>query len=198
MAVPPASAHDPIFVQAEQTTPDVGPYMPDGAISWALYGSVLGPGDTRGFEFDLRDGEELYISLLIPNLEPELSLTDDQELPVLELEAPDGTTRTLTNDMREPFDEPFSATSYVTLNGGTGAGTSRSVPRRGRWRRPVAVHRGDRGAGGVLHSRPNAPVIARRASPASPRRFRPGTRHRRVRRRPRDLGSRVMPRSRWI
>ncbi len=111
----PASAHDPIFVEQDQTTPDVGPYMPDGAISWALYGSVLEPGDTRGFEFDLRDGEELYISMLIPNLEPELSLSDD-ELPIIELEAPDGTTRTITNDMREPFDEPFSNTSYVTLS----------------------------------------------------------------------------------
>lgn len=111
----PASAHDPIFVQEDQTTPDVGPYLPDGTISWALYGSVLEPGDTRGFEFDLREGDDLYISLLIPNLEPELSLSDD-ELPVIELEAPDGTITTITNDMREPFDEPFSSTSYLTLS----------------------------------------------------------------------------------
>lgn len=111
----PAAAHDPIFVVEDQTTPDEGPYLPDGAISWALYGSVLGPGDTRGFEFDLREGEELYISLLIPNLEPELSLADD-ELPVIELETPDGTTRTLVNDMRETFNEPFSNTSYLTLS----------------------------------------------------------------------------------
>ncbi len=111
----PAAAHDPIFVEADQTTPDTGPYLPDGAISWALYGSVLAPGETRGFEFDLRDGEELYISLLIPNLEPETSLGDD-ELPVIELEAPDGTTRTIGNDMREPFDEAFSNTSYLTLS----------------------------------------------------------------------------------
>ncbi len=111
----PASAHDPIFVEEDQTTPDVGPYLPDGTISWALYGSVLEPGDTRGFEFDLREGEELYISLLIPNLEPELSLSDG-ELPVIELEAPDGTTMTIGNDMREPFDEPFSNTSYLTLS----------------------------------------------------------------------------------
>ena len=111
----PAAAHDPIFVEEDQTTPDVGPYMPDGAISWALYGSVLDSGDTRGFEFELREGEELYISLLIPNREPEISLADD-ELPVIELEAPDGTTRTIINDMRETFDEAFSNTSYLTLS----------------------------------------------------------------------------------
>lgn len=110
----PAAAHDPIFIEKEQTTPDVGPYMPDGAISWALYGSVLEPGDTRGFEFDLRDGEELYISLLIPNLEPELSLADG-DLPVVELESPDGTTTSIVPEVREVFDEPFSGTSYITL-----------------------------------------------------------------------------------
>ncbi len=111
---PPAAAHDPIFVEQSQTTPDTGPYMPDGTISWALYGSVLEAGDTRGFEFDLREGDQLYVGLLIPNLEPELSLGDD-ELPTLALEAPDGSTMDITPEIREIFDEPFSNTSYVTL-----------------------------------------------------------------------------------
>lgn len=110
----PAFAHDPIFIGDEQTTPDTGPFMPDGAISWALYGQVLSEGDTRGFEFDLRDGEELYISLLIPNLSPELDL-EDAALPTLELENPDGSTRLLTANERTVFDEQFSRTSYVTL-----------------------------------------------------------------------------------
>ncbi len=109
-----ASAHDPIFLDNAQTTPDTGPYMPDGTISWALYGSVLDAGDTRGFEFDLRAGDELFISLLIPNLSPEVDLAE-AELPTIELEAPDGTVTTITATMREVFDEPFSRTSYVTL-----------------------------------------------------------------------------------
>lgn len=109
-----ASAHDPIFLDEAQTTPDTGPYMPDGTISWALYGSVLDEGDTRGFEFDLRDGDELYISLLIPNLSPELELAD-AELPTMELTAPDGTVTSIVPEVREIFDEPFSNTSYVTL-----------------------------------------------------------------------------------
>lgn len=114
LTVLPAAAHDPIFVGDDQTTPDNGPYMPDGTISWALYGQVLAPEDTRGFEFDLREGDELYVSLLIPNLSPELDLADE-ELPVLDLIAPDGTSRTLVAEIREVFDEPFSGTSYVTL-----------------------------------------------------------------------------------
>jgi hypothetical protein len=110
----PALAHDPIFISDDQTTPDTGPYMPDGSISWALYGTVLGAGDTRGFEFDLRDGDELSISLLIPNLSPETELADD-ELPVIELMKPDGTTTVVTPFEREVFDEPFSNTSYIGL-----------------------------------------------------------------------------------
>ena len=110
----PAAAHDPIFIADDQTTPDVGPYMPDGTISWALYGQVLDDGDTRGFEFDLRDGDELFFSLLIPNLSPELEL-GEAELPVLMVEGPDGEVRTFVADRRDVFDEPFSRTSYVNL-----------------------------------------------------------------------------------
>lgn len=112
--VPSAMAHDPIFVTADQTTPDTGPFMPDGSISWALYGSVLEAGDTRGFEFDLREGDEVFVSLLIPNLSPETELADD-ELPIIELEAPDGAMTIIAPEIRDVFDEPFSQTSYVTL-----------------------------------------------------------------------------------
>gem|GEM_PF-962441 len=109
-----AWAHDPIFITDDQTTPDTGPFMPDGSISWALYGAVLSDGDTRGFEFDLRDGDELFVSLLIPNLVPETDLADE-DLPVIELEAPDGSVTIIEAEIREVFDEPFSQTSYVTL-----------------------------------------------------------------------------------
>ncbi len=109
-----AAAHDPIFIADDQVSPDVGPYMPDGTISWALYGQVLSEGDTRGFEFDLREGDELFFSLLIPNLEPELGLAD-ADLPVLMVEGPDGEVRTFEADRRDVFDEPFSRTSYVNL-----------------------------------------------------------------------------------
>jgi len=112
---PTAWAHDPIFLSDDQTTPDTGPYMPDGTISWALYGSVLEAGDTRGFEFDLREGDELFVSLLIPNLSPEVDLSDD-ELPIINLVSPDGSQVTIAPEIRDVFDEPFSNTSYVTLS----------------------------------------------------------------------------------
>ena len=53
----PAAAHDPIFLTDDQTTPDTGPYLPDGAISWALYGTVADTGDIRSDDED-SDGRE--------------------------------------------------------------------------------------------------------------------------------------------
>jgi hypothetical protein len=112
--VAPVAAHDPIFLTGDQSTPDTGPYLPDGAISWAIYGTFPAADETRGFEFDLRDGDDLYASLLIPNLEPEISLPD-AELPYAELTLPNGEVRTLKAEIREVFDEQFSRTSYLTL-----------------------------------------------------------------------------------
>lgn len=34
----PAFAHDPIIITNDQTTPEAGPLLPDGTISFALYG----------------------------------------------------------------------------------------------------------------------------------------------------------------
>ena len=110
----PVAAHDPIFLTDEQTSPDTGPYFPDGAISWAVYGTFPASDQTRGFEFDLRDGDDLYASLLIPNLEPEISLPDS-ELPYAEVTLPNGEVRLLEAEIREVFDEVFSQTSYLTL-----------------------------------------------------------------------------------
>lgn len=110
----PAAAHDPIFLTEDQDSPETGPYLPDGTISFAVYGSLLASGDTRGLEFDLRDGDDLYLSLLIPDLEPETALADD-DLPTMTLIEPDGAERPITSTIRTPFADPFSGTNYVTL-----------------------------------------------------------------------------------
>lgn len=109
-----ASAHDPIIIEESQTTPDDGPLILDGTISFALYGVLNGGTDTRGFRVRLSDGQRLYVSLLIPDLAPENMLGPD-ELPTLQIDSPDGGTRTLTSDMRIAFDEPFSGTRYLRL-----------------------------------------------------------------------------------
>ncbi|NBN89210.1 MAG: hypothetical protein EBV24_02670 [Actinobacteria bacterium] len=45
LAADVARAHDPIILTDEQTTPDSGPFLPDGTISFALYGAFDAAGE---------------------------------------------------------------------------------------------------------------------------------------------------------
>ena len=58
-AVSTAAAHDPIILLDTQTTPDAGPLLPDGTISFALYGTVTAAGDTRGLRVRFAAGDTL-------------------------------------------------------------------------------------------------------------------------------------------
>ncbi len=109
-----AFAHDPIILTEAQTTPDSGPLLLDGTISFALYGTLMVPGDTRGVRVQFEAGDTLDLSLLVPALEPEQSLAD-VALPVLSVVRPDGSPEFLRPTERVRFDEPFSGTSYVRL-----------------------------------------------------------------------------------
>ena len=107
-------AHDPLFLLPDQETPSQGPLLPDGTISFALYGEFLAEGETRGFQANFNDGDVFQLELLIPALDPEQSLQQDQ-LPFLRLTIPDGSEQTLYPSIRTRFDEPFTNTSYFTL-----------------------------------------------------------------------------------
>ena len=107
-------AHDPIFIENTQVTPEDGPYLPDGNISFALYGTFEDEFDSRGFRSNLKAGNELVLSLLIPNLVPEKLLTLDQ-LPTLTVDRPDKSSVELIPENRAVFDEPFTGTSYLKL-----------------------------------------------------------------------------------
>lgn len=109
-----ASAHDPIILTSEQQTPADGPLLVDGTISFALYGSLDTGGDTRGFRVQFKEGDSLYISILIPDLAPENTL-DDVSLPFVNVEDPNGTTEKLAITEKIPFPEPFTGTNYVRL-----------------------------------------------------------------------------------
>lgn len=109
-----ASAHDPIILTENQTTPDQGPLLPDGTISFALYGTLLSAGETRGFRVTFNDGDSLYLSLLIPDLAPENNLAE-ATLPFIELTDPANETIRLSPTERVAFAEPFTGTNYVRL-----------------------------------------------------------------------------------
>jgi hypothetical protein len=107
-------AHDPLFLLPDQETPSQGPLLPDGTISFALYGEFKTEGETRGFQANFEEGDFFQLELLIPALDPEQSLQQDQ-LPFLHLTTPDGSEQTLYPSIRTRFDEPFTNTSYFTL-----------------------------------------------------------------------------------
>lgn len=109
-----ASAHDPIILTENQTTPDQGPLLPDGTISFALCGTLLSAGETRGFRVTFNDGDSLYLSLLIPDLPPENDLAE-ATLPFIELTDPANETIRLSPTERVAFAEPFTGTNYVRL-----------------------------------------------------------------------------------
>lgn len=109
-------AHDPIILTAEQITPTDGPLIMDGTISFALYGSLESPGDTRGFRVKFSEGDPLYLSMLIPDLTPENAL-DIASLPYLEVVDPNGAKTKLVATERVTFAEPYSGTNYVRLIG---------------------------------------------------------------------------------
>ena len=114
LSVSSALAHDPLILLPEQQTPEEGPLLPNGTISFALYGSLLEGGDQRGFQFILEPEDRLNISLLIPNLQPENELPE-KKLPRLFLYRPDGSVLEGISDLYVPFDEPFSMTRYIRI-----------------------------------------------------------------------------------
>lgn len=105
------SAHDPIILTAEQTTPDDGPLLVDGTISFALYGAVADPGDTRAFRVRYAAGQTFNLSALVPNLDPERGMSVDQ-YPTITVVTPSGETIDLQPGEVSTFDEPFTKTSY--------------------------------------------------------------------------------------
>ena len=123
-----AKAHDPIILTADQSTPADGPLLLDGTISFALYGSLDSAAETRGFRVKFNAGDPLYISILIPDLAPENTLTDAL-LPFLNVQDPNGAIVKLATTEKISFAEPYTGTNYVRLTEfrGTAVGGTYSI-----------------------------------------------------------------------
>ena len=107
----PASAHQPVILDENDSSPERGPELVDGTVSFAAYGSITKPGELRGLSFNLKAGDPIVVDLLIPNLEPELS----SPLPSITVLDPDGNPTDPPVEMGETFNEFFSGTSYRFL-----------------------------------------------------------------------------------
>ncbi|MFM8238445.1 MAG: hypothetical protein ACKOBG_11950 [Actinomycetota bacterium] len=106
-----ASAHDPIILTAEQATPDVGPLLLDGMVSFAVYGTLEAPGASRGFRVRFAAGDTFSLSALVPDLPPERDLADS-DYPSISVTSPTGARTELEPGPVTTFAEPFSKTNY--------------------------------------------------------------------------------------
>ena len=103
-----ALAHQPVMLDDKDEWPELGPELVDGTVSFAVYGVIDKPGATRGVAFNLKQGDQLFVQLLIPSLEPEMSRT----LPTITVLDPDGVPTDPLSTLGDAFLEPFSRTSY--------------------------------------------------------------------------------------
>lgn len=133
----PAEAHQPVRLSAANPTPELGPLLVDGTVSFAVYANVRGQ-QTRGFRFGLRNGQRLEAQLLIVDKAPGNRLAA-AALPEVVITDPRGNRAILTPDERSPFLEPYSGTRYLYLArlSGTSLGGTYQVLVRSHSTRPV-------------------------------------------------------------
>ena len=98
----PAGAHTPVHLDARDTVPWRGPLLLDGQSPTLLFGTLPRALATRSAQFTMQAGEEVDVSVIVPNLAPENQL-DQSSLPIALLVAPDGTTTLLSGDSRIPI-----------------------------------------------------------------------------------------------
>jgi len=135
--IAPAQAHQPVRLSAANPTPDRGPLLVDGTVSFAVYATVQGR-DARGFRFGLRAGQRLEAQLLVVDKAPGNALAA-AALPEVIITDPRGKRTILTPKERSPFVETYSGTKYLYLArlSGVGVGGIYQVLVRSRSTRPV-------------------------------------------------------------
>ena len=109
-----SSAHDPVFLTDDHFAPEIGPFLPDGTISFAMYGRLAEPTSTQGFQARMQQGQSLNLSLLVPAVPPEIGC-EIGSLPEVKVTRPDQTSFVLSAQFRETFHEPFTNTTYLRL-----------------------------------------------------------------------------------
>ena len=110
----PASAHQPVFLLSTDTTPNAGPLLVDGTVSFAIRASFTKSGQKQAFRAALKEGDELAVQYLIVDKKPENSLKTTL-LPQLVITSPSGKKITIRINERTKFYEPYGRTNYLYL-----------------------------------------------------------------------------------
>jgi hypothetical protein len=112
--MPIASAHQPVQLLNTDTTPNAGPLLVDGTISFAIRASFTKSGQKKAFRAALKEGDQLAVQYLIVDKKPESALKNAQ-LPLLVITSPTGKKITIKINERSPFYEPYGGTNYFYL-----------------------------------------------------------------------------------
>jgi hypothetical protein len=110
----PAIAHQPVAILETDTTPEKGPLLVDGTVSFATSTSFTKSGQTRAFRAGLKDGDQLSVQYLIFDRKPENAMKSKQ-LPQLVITSPTGKKIAIKFTERTKFFEPYSQTKYLYL-----------------------------------------------------------------------------------
>ena len=109
-----ATAHQPVFLLPTDTTPNAGPLLVDGTVSFAIRASFTKSGQKQAFRAALKDGDSLEIQYLIVDKKPENTLKSTK-LPQLVVTSPSGKKLTMKLNERTKFYEPYGRTNYLYL-----------------------------------------------------------------------------------
>jgi len=110
----PAHAHQPVNLLPSDRTPEAGPLLVDGTISFAVNMSFTKAKQVRAFRAGFASGDDLALQMLIYDEKPEKNLAK-KRLPLLKVTSPTGATFTLPITERTPFYEPWGKRNYLYL-----------------------------------------------------------------------------------
>jgi cell division septation protein DedD len=163
-----ATAHQPVFLLPTDTTPNAGPLLVDGTVSFAIRASFTKSGQKQAFRAALKEGDSLEIQYLIVDKKPENTLKNTM-LPQLVVTSPSGKKLTVKLNERTKFYEPYGRTNYLYLarySAPAEAGIYQFVA-TSRARAAITIAVGDKEIPGeVLRGTAPAPAAPAPASPA--------------------------------
>lgn len=119
----PATAHQPVVLNAESKRIDTSPILIEGSISFAVTANFAKSGERKYFRFALREGEALKLEYLILDRRPE-NLLKNSQLPVVTITSPSGKNLNLKINERTKFYEPYGKQNYLFLSRASSAGES--------------------------------------------------------------------------
>ncbi len=109
-----ATAHQPVFLLPTDTTPNAGPLLVDGTVSFAIRASFTKSGQKQAFRAALKEGDSLEVQYLIVDKKPESTMRSTL-LPQLVITSPTGKKLTMKFTERTKYFEKYSRTTYLYL-----------------------------------------------------------------------------------